>query len=135
MTGHLIGLLYRALYCKELGMNTVWVFDGKPPHQKFDELYRRRQIKEQAFERADTALDEGDYEEAVKQTKRTIFVRESEREDAKILVELMGKFADNIGFPVIQAPSEAEAQCAWLLKNKLVEGVVGEDIDTLVFGG
>ena len=37
--------------------------------------------------------------------------------------------------PVIQAKSEAEAQCAWMNKNKLVEGVIGEDIDTLVFGG
>jgi len=48
MTGHLLGLLYRALFCKELGINTVWVFDGKPPRQKSDELYRRRELKEQA---------------------------------------------------------------------------------------
>jgi flap endonuclease-1 len=39
-----------------------------------------------------------------------------------------------MGLPVIQAPSEGEAQCAWLAKNKYVEGVIGEDIDTLVFG-
>jgi flap endonuclease-1 len=39
-----------------------------------------------------------------------------------------------MGLPVIQAPSEAEAQCAWLAKNKYVEGVIGEDIDTLLFG-
>ena len=46
MTGHLIGLLYRALLCKELGMQTVWVFDGKPPPQKYSELSRRRQVKD-----------------------------------------------------------------------------------------
>lgn len=86
MTGHLIGLLYRALLCKELGMNTVWVFDGKPPRQKSDELYRRRQIKEEAAERADSALEEGDVNEAVRQTKRTIFVTETERKDAKRLI-------------------------------------------------
>lgn len=39
-----------------------------------------------------------------------------------------------IGVPVVQAPSEGEAQCAWLAKNKCVEGVIGEDVDTLVFG-
>lgn len=91
MTGHLIGLLYRALFCKELKINTVWVFDGKPPIQKSEELYRRRQIKEQAAEKAMSAIDEGDVEEAVKQSKRTIYVRESEREDAKKLISLMGK--------------------------------------------
>jgi len=36
--------------------------------------------------------------------------------------------------PVIQAKSEAEAQCAWLSKNKYVDGVIGEDLDTIVFG-
>lgn len=39
-----------------------------------------------------------------------------------------------MGLPVVQAPSEGEAQCAWLAKNKYVSGVIGEDIDTLVFG-
>lgn len=37
--------------------------------------------------------------------------------------------------PVIQAKSEAEAQCAWLAERQMVEGVIGEDIDTLIFGG
>lgn len=36
--------------------------------------------------------------------------------------------------PVIQANCEAEAQCAWLVKNNYAEGVIGEDIDTIVFG-
>ena len=37
--------------------------------------------------------------------------------------------------PIIESPSEAEAQCAWLTKHNLVEGVIGEDYDTLAFGG
>jgi len=45
LTGHLIGLLYRAMLCKELGMQTIWVFDGRPPRQKLDELSRRKLIK------------------------------------------------------------------------------------------
>jgi flap endonuclease-1 len=57
MTGHLIGLLYRALLCKELGIDTVWVFDGKPPSQKYDELYRRRHMKEQAAELSEKARE------------------------------------------------------------------------------
>lgn len=57
-----------------MDISTVWVFDGKPPRQKSDELYRRRHIKEQAIEKADSALEEGDVEEAVRQNKRTIFI-------------------------------------------------------------
>lgn len=56
-TGHLIGLLYRALFCKETKIDTVWVFDGKPPQHKFDELYRRRQIKEEAMAKTESARD------------------------------------------------------------------------------
>jgi flap endonuclease-1 len=77
--------------------------------------------------KSESARDVGDIEEAVRQSKRTIYVSSSEREDAKALLQLMG-------LPVIQAPSEGEAQCAHLAKNKYVEGVIGEDIDTLVFG-
>lgn len=46
----------------------------------------------------------------------------------------MGKIYIIAGMPVIQAKSEAEAQCAWLNKNKYVDGVIGEDLDTIVFG-
>lgn len=46
----------------------------------------------------------------------------------------MGISKNITGLPVIQAQSQAEAQCAWLSKNKLVDGVISEDIDTLVFG-
>lgn len=36
--------------------------------------------------------------------------------------------------PTIQAPSEAEPQCSWLVKNGLAHGTVSEDLDTLAFG-
>ena len=44
-TGHLIGLMNRVLFCREINMKTVWVFDGRPPQQKSDELFRRKIIK------------------------------------------------------------------------------------------
>jgi flap endonuclease-1 len=38
-----------------------------------------------------------------------------------------------LGLPTIQAKSEAEAQCADLVIKGFAEGVISEDIDTLVF--
>ena len=38
------------------------------------------------------------------------------------------------GLPYIIAPQEAEAQCAWLDEQGLVDGVVTDDADALVFG-
>lgn len=30
-TGHLLGIMYRALFCMECKIKPIWVFDGKPP--------------------------------------------------------------------------------------------------------
>jgi flap endonuclease-1 len=47
--------------------------------------------------------------------------------DAKKLLTLMG-------MPVIEAPSEAEAQCASIVKLGLAYGTATEDMDALTFG-
>ncbi len=64
----------------------------------------------------------------MKFSQRNIRIKEHEKKDAMKLIELMG-------MPIVQSYSEAEAQCAWLYAQKLVEGIISEDSDTLVFGG
>lgn len=41
-TGHLIGMLSRIHFCFDNNINTIWVFDGQPPEEKWAELNRRR---------------------------------------------------------------------------------------------
>ena len=48
-------------------------------------------------------------------------------EDAKTMLRLLG-------LPVIEAPCEAEAQCAALCKNGKVYATATEDMDALTFG-
>lgn len=50
-----------------------------------------------------------------------------ENEDCKKLIRLMG-------CPVIEAPMEAEAQCAQLCKEKIVHASSTEDMDCITFG-
>ncbi|KAG7113200.1 Flap endonuclease GEN 1 like protein [Verticillium longisporum] len=38
------------------------------------------------------------------------------------------------GFPIHQAPGEAEAECALLQQEGLVDAVLSEDVDTIMFG-
>ena len=39
-----------------------------------------------------------------------------------------------MGFPVLEAKAEAEAQCVQLLKEKIVSAVASDDMDCLTFG-
>lgn len=39
-----------------------------------------------------------------------------------------------MGVPVVDAASEAESQCAELVKKKVVWGMASEDMDSLTFG-
>ncbi len=59
--------------------------------------------------------------------KRTVRVSKEMTQDAKTLIKLMG-------MPIIEAPTEAEAQCAVMCRAGLVHAVVSEDMDTLTFG-
>jgi DNA excision repair protein ERCC-5 len=39
-----------------------------------------------------------------------------------------------MGIPYIEAPEEADSQCAWLVKNGFASSVLTEDMDILTFG-
>ena len=46
----------------ENGIKPVWVFDGKPPDMKSDELEKRRERREKAEEELKAAVESGDME-------------------------------------------------------------------------
>lgn len=63
----------------------------------------------------------------MKMSQRTVKVTKPMVEDAKKLVKAMG-------MPVVQAPNEAEAFCAYLVKSGKAFATVSEDMDSLTFG-
>jgi len=79
-------------------------------------------------EELENATAEGDKESIKKLNKRTVRVTPEMNEEAKKLLRLMG-------VPVIEAPCEAEAQCAALNKSGKVFAAGSEDMDTLTCGG
>ncbi|KVH89497.1 5'-3' exonuclease, C-terminal domain-containing protein [Cynara cardunculus var. scolymus] len=111
----------------EAGEVTSYVFDGAPPDLKKQELAKRYSRREDATADLNDAIQAGNKDEIEKFSKRTVKVTRQHNEDCKKLLRLMG-------VPVIEAPSEAEAQCAALCKADKVYAVASEDMDSLTFG-
>ncbi|CAB49654.1 flap endonuclease-1 [Pyrococcus abyssi] len=127
ITSHLSGLFYRTINLMEAGIKPVYVFDGKPPAFKKKELEKRREAREEAEIKWKEALAKGDIEEARKYAQRATKVNEMLIEDAKKLLQLMG-------IPIVQAPSEGEAQAAYMAGKGDVYASASQDYDSLLFG-
>ncbi|XP_034256036.1 flap endonuclease 1-like isoform X2 [Thrips palmi] len=126
-TSHLMGTFYRTIRLIENGIKPVYVFDGKPPEMKSGELNKRAEKREEAQKSLQQAEEAGDTENIDKFNRRLVKVLPIHNEQCKNLLKLMG-------VPYIDAPCEAEAQCAALVKSGKVYATATEDMDALTFG-
>lgn len=60
--------------------------------------------------------------------------RDSDEVTADMIMDVQDLLS-RFGVPYITAPMEAEAQCATLMRDHLVEGVITDDSDVFLFGG
>lgn len=127
VTSHLSGLFYRTVNLMEAGTKPVYIFDGKPPELKLREIERRVEIKEKAQEEYKAALERGDLEGARKAAQATSRLTGEMVDQAKELLDAMG-------VPWVQAPSEGEAQAAFMTKRGDAWATVSQDYDSLLFG-
>lgn len=126
-TSHLMGFFYRTIRMLENGIKPVYVFDGKPPEMKSGELTKRAEKRAEAEKDLAKAQEQGDSEGVEKFQKRLVRVTKKHGEECRRLLSLMG-------IPCIEAPCEAEAQCAAMVKAGKVYATATEDMDSLTFG-
>jgi flap endonuclease-1 len=126
VTSHLSGLFYRTVNLVENGIKPIYVFDGKPPEIKRAELERRHTRKEKAAKLAEKAYREGYVEEAARYAVQAIYLTEDMVKESMRLLEAMG-------IPYIQAPSEGEAQAAYLSRKGISWATASQDYDSLLF--
>ncbi|XP_016988811.1 flap endonuclease 1 [Drosophila rhopaloa] len=126
-TSHLMGMFYRTIRLLDNGIKPVYVFDGKPPDLKSGELAKRAERREEAEKALKAATDAGDDAGIDKFNRRLVRVTKEHAKEAKELLTLMG-------VPYVDAPCEAEAQCAALVKAGKVYATATEDMDALTFG-
>ncbi|EEQ97740.1 flap exonuclease, putative [Perkinsus marinus ATCC 50983] len=127
VTSHISGMVTRTLRMMEAGIKPVYVFDGKPPSLKTGELAKRREVKKKAEEDLKEAIEKGDDEGIRKAAHRSTRVTPQMNADVKKLLTMMGCC-------IIEAPEEAEATCAALVRYGKCYGAVTDDMDVLTFG-
>ncbi len=127
ITSHMSGLFYRTCNLLEKGIKPVFVFDGKPSELKQRTLRERAAAKREAQLEMLEAVKKGDVERAGLLAQRTARLTDVEVKQSKELLDAMG-------IPWLQAPSEGEAQCAFLASQGLCHAAASQDYDTLLFG-
>jgi flap endonuclease-1 len=127
VTSHISGLFYRSVNLLELGMKLVFVFDGKPPELKGEEIQRRSDARREAKDMYLRALQAGDIPQARKFAEASTVLRRDMVADAKELLDAMG-------IPWADAPSEGEAQASVMAMEGTVDAVASQDHDSIVFG-
>jgi flap endonuclease-1 len=124
-TSHLSGILYRMTNLMEVGAKVAFVFDGEPPHFKRETLNQRAETRSKAEEMWERAKEEG--LDGFKYAQAASRLSDEMVADSKRLLEAMG-------IPVVQAPSEGEAQAAFMAIKGDVDLVGSQDYDALLFG-
>jgi flap endonuclease-1 len=127
VTSHISGLFYRNVNLMELGIKLVYVFDGKPPELKSEEIQRRSAQRREAKDQYLKALEAGDLVQARKYAEASTVLRRDMVSDSKELLDAMG-------IPWVDAPSEGEAQASAMASEGTVDAVASQDHDSLVFG-
>ncbi len=121
------GIFYRTANLLKEGIIPIYVFDGEKPEFKAQTVEERIKVREEAEEKWKVALERGELEEARKYAQAALNVTDEMVEDAKRILELMG-------VPVVQAPSEGEAQAAYMAAKGSVWAAGSQDYDSLLFG-
>ncbi|HZX12583.1 MAG TPA: flap endonuclease-1 [Candidatus Nanoarchaeia archaeon] len=127
VTSHLQGLFTRTTNLMSKGLRLCYVFDGKPPALKLKEQQERATRKLEAETKYQKAVEEENLEAMRKYSKQFSRLTKDMIQESKTLIQALG-------LPVIEAPSEAEAQAAFMCKTRHVWAVASQDSDSLLFG-
>lgn len=128
ITSHLSGIFYRNISLLNEGIKLVYVFDGKPPELKYKTHAKRSEVRESAKEKYELAKDEEDTDKMKRYSSQFIRLDKGMVEESKELLESMG-------IPCVQAPSEGEAEAAYISRvDDSVYASASQDYDSLLFG-
>jgi flap endonuclease-1 len=127
VTSHLVGIFSRITKMMQEKIRFIFVFDGEPPKLKQKERERRKELKIDAEKKYQKAVKEENIDDMKKYASRTSRLTKEMIDDAKELIKALG-------LPIVKAPSEGEAQAAYMVRKKDADYCVSQDFDTILFG-
>ncbi|RLE66123.1 MAG: flap endonuclease-1 [Thermoprotei archaeon] len=128
ITSHLVGLVFRITHLMvKYDIRPIFVFDGKPHILKKRALEKRREYREKALHEWQKALKEGKFDKAFSKAVASALLTRDMIADAKKVIEYMG-------LPIVQAPSDAEAQAAYIVAKGDAWCVCSRDYDSMLYG-
>mgnify|MGYP006124588345 CR=1 FL=1 len=124
IVSHIVGLFNKTINYLSHGITPIYIFDGKPPQEKYDCIQERNKKAKDSKKKMNETKDET---EKLKLEKSTIRIKKEYIEDLKQLFNLMG-------VSYIHPDGEAEAFAGELCRIGYVDGVITEDMDTFSYG-
>ena len=123
-SNYISGIFYKTINYLSLGIEPIYIFDGKPPIQKSEIIKERKEKAKNAQNKLETCTNE---EEIDKYKKQSIRMTMEHVDEIKKLLRIMG-------VTYLHIDGEAEAIASELCRIEYVDYVVTEDMDSLPFG-
>ncbi|XP_066267652.1 uncharacterized protein [Branchiostoma lanceolatum] len=120
---HLRNLFFRVSHLTKMGISLIFVVDGDPPELKFQTMVKRNQDR---FGGSKAGTDG--------QKKGLGKPRKMKRSHFKAVLKECILLLDGLGIPHVQSKGEAEAFCALLNRENLVDGCLTDDGDAFLYG-
>ncbi|KAM3861081.1 flap endonuclease GEN homolog 1 [Diretmus argenteus] len=117
---HLRNVFFRVSSLTLMGVKLVFVMEGEAPKLKAETMSKRTEVRFGGFKKA-----------APKSTTRT---KSTSRGRFKAVLRECAEMLDCLGVPWVTAAGEAEAMCAYLDSQGLVDGCITNDGDAFLYG-
>jgi flap endonuclease-1 len=125
ITNHITGLFYKLVNYLSLNIELIFVFDGKPPVQKYECIKERKEKAQKAKEK-------------MVECENVLEKEKLEKTSIRLTIEMIDnvkKLLNLMGVPYIHLEvGEGEAIASELCRIGYVDYVLTEDMDALVYG-
>uniref|UniRef100_A0A6C0BLH2 XPG N-terminal domain-containing protein n=1 Tax=viral metagenome TaxID=1070528 RepID=A0A6C0BLH2_9ZZZZ len=150
---HIDGFYQLFLRLLRFKIKPVLVFDGQAPHEKQHTVDVRAKHKQKNLDKVDKLQQELQQMTGATDVEKLILTGQQLNQEIQSKIEELTRTKKNIiqfqpgiyddirtlcrlmSIPVLRAPGEADALCAQLYKMGLVQAIMSEDSDILLYGG